>query len=173
MTHSIQEESSMKKTILVLAVGCALIATLGHHYAKPVMAQVRAALVQNIDEPGRAPLTLLLECNAVGSYYCDGTSSTAVPANKRFVVQYVNGGAYFYGSGAFLSGTVGNGELNILNLESHLVGTSSGFSTYTISMPVVAYFEAGQTPAITMTGTTSTNPSGYVFLTGYLIDLTE
>jgi hypothetical protein len=45
----------MKNKLITLAATAALLAVLGHFYAKPLMAQVRAALTQNIDEPGRNP----------------------------------------------------------------------------------------------------------------------
>jgi hypothetical protein len=161
----------MKKTMLALARGCALIAILGHFSAKPVMAQVRAALVKNIDEPGRSPFTLRIDCNG-SSNFCVGTSATAVPAHKRFVVQYVNGGGGLNGSLASSLVSVANGSF--LYLDPHFISNAFGFSIYAISMPVVAYFEAGQTPSVQIDATPdSSAPDFTITLTGYLIDLTE
>jgi hypothetical protein len=163
----------MKNKLLITAIFVFAFAVVLHHYEKPVMAQVRAALVQNIDEPGRSPFTLTIECAGFqNSGFCSGTSSTAVPANKRFVVQYVNGIMDIYGSGTFDSGYVSSNGMT-LYLDPHFGATSFGFSTYTINMPVVAYVEAGQTPSIEIYGTSSTSPQAIVTLTGYLIDLTE
>ena len=50
---------------------------------KPVLAQVRAALTQNIDEPGRAPFAL------VGSAPSSNYYSFSVPAGQRYVVENV------------------------------------------------------------------------------------
>jgi hypothetical protein len=167
----------MKNKLLISAIFVFTLAVVLHHYEKPVMAQVRAALVQNIDEPGRSPFTLALECSSSGnSNACFGTSSTAVPANKRFVVQYVNGNMSIFGSGVFDTGSVSSNSItgSTVYLDPHFVVNAFGFSTYTINMPVAAYFEAGQTPSIEIIGTsTAQAPSVVITLTGYLIDLTE
>jgi hypothetical protein len=164
----------MKNKLLITAAFVFAFAVVLHHYEKPVMAQVRAALVQNIDEPGRSPFSLTLSCNAGGTNFCEGTSSTAVPANKRFVVQNVNGTVNFFGSATVAIGTVFVVNGSRFYLDPHFVGISFGQYIYAINMPVVAYFEAGQTPSIDIIGSNTTNPPGAtVFLTGYLIDLTE
>jgi hypothetical protein len=162
----------MKKTMLALARGCALIAILGHFSAKPVMAQVRPALVQNIDEPGRSPYTLTLFCSTEASTnLCSGTSATAVPANKRFVVQYINGLLNITGTFAF--GSVYSGSSSYY-LDPHSAANFQGTNLYQINMPVAVYIEAGQTPSIQVGSTSgATTQSGTVTLTGYLIDLTE
>jgi hypothetical protein len=166
----------MKNKLLITAIFVFTLAIVLHHFEKPVMAQVRAALVQNIDEPGRSPFILQIGCDSSGGNACYGTSSTAVPANKRFVVQYVSGNLDIFGSGTFDTGTVSSNAVtgSTLYLDPHFVVNAFGFSTYTINMPVTAYFEAGQTPSIEIIGTfTAQSPSAIVTLTGYLIDLTE
>jgi hypothetical protein len=164
----------MKNKLLITAIFVFAFAVVLHHYEKPVMAQVRAALVQNIDEPGRSPFTLTIECaGSQNSGFCSGTSSTAVPANKRFVAQYMNGTVSISNGGLFADGFLFVNNGSTLYLDEHLVGNAGGFSTYTINMPVVAYFEAGQTPSGEIFGTAGNAPNAVVTLTGYLIDLTE
>jgi hypothetical protein len=166
----------MKNKLLITAIFVFAFAVVLHHYEKPVMAQVRAALVQNIDEPGRSPYTLEIDCDTSGNTItniCFGTSRTAVPANKRFVVQYVNGTVSISNGGLFADGFLFVNNGSTLYLDEHLVGNAGGFSTYTINMPVVAYFEAGQTPSGEIFGTAGNAPNAVVTLTGYLIDLTE
>jgi hypothetical protein len=163
----------VKKTIVILTVCCAFIATLAHHYARPVMAQVRAALIQNIDEPGRSPFTLQIVCPSIGTNFCEGTSTTAVPANKRFVVKNMNGSVLFLGSASVASAAV---DINGTNyyLQPQYVGVSFSEYSYTINMPVEAYLEAGQTASVYFAGSNTTYPpSGNLTLTGYLIDLTQ
>jgi hypothetical protein len=67
----------MKNKLLTFAGALALLAVLGHFYAKPLLAQVRAALVQNVDEPGRNPFALSGGDQAVWT----------VPAGKRYVIE--------------------------------------------------------------------------------------
>ena len=45
----------MKNKLLTLTGALALLTTFGHFFGKPLLVQVRAALVQNMDEPGRHP----------------------------------------------------------------------------------------------------------------------
>jgi hypothetical protein len=167
----------MKNKLLITAAFIFAFAVILHHYEKPVMAQVRAALVQNIDEPGRAPFSIQVGCDGnSNSNACFGTSSTAVPANKRFVVQNVNGALSIFGSGTFVTGTVTADVINgaNLNIDPHFTANAFGYSSYVINMAAVAYFEAGQTPSLEIiSSATSAAPSGTVTLSGYLIDLTQ
>jgi hypothetical protein len=71
----------MKNKLLTFAGALALLAVLGHFYAKPLLAQVRAALVQNVDEPGRNPIPLGYQ--AVTS----SGANFSVPAGKRYVIE--------------------------------------------------------------------------------------
>ena len=45
----------MKNKLLTLAAALVLLAVVGKFYAKPVMAQIRATLTQDVDQPARAP----------------------------------------------------------------------------------------------------------------------
>jgi hypothetical protein len=70
----------MKSKLLAFAGVLALLAVLGKFYAVPALAQaVRAALVQNRDNPARQPFSAL-----VGGF--DIISSPAVPPGTRLIV---------------------------------------------------------------------------------------
>lgn len=69
----------MKSKILTFAGALALLAVLGHFYGKPLVAQVRAALIQNVDEPGRNPLILAVSGNSL--------ATVSVPVGKRYVIE--------------------------------------------------------------------------------------
>lgn len=75
----------MKNKLLTLAGALALIAVLGKFYAKPVMAQVRAALVQDVDQPARAPFQVTVPINVNNFTY----TPVSIPAGKRLVVDYI------------------------------------------------------------------------------------
>ncbi len=71
----------MKRKWLIV-VGVVLAGVVGaERYGRPVMAQVRAALVQNVDEPGRNPFAFSETASG------DGGAVFNVPAGKRYVVQ--------------------------------------------------------------------------------------
>ncbi|MBV8728955.1 MAG: hypothetical protein JO336_04010 [Acidobacteriia bacterium] len=73
----------MKNKLLTLGGAAALLAVVGHYYAKPLMAQVRAALVQNVDEPGRNPFSLQVQALAPA----DDFVTFQVPAKQRYVIE--------------------------------------------------------------------------------------
>jgi hypothetical protein len=60
----------MKNRLLALAGALALLAVLGEFCTKPVVAQVRAALVANVDEPTRSPYQVVSDTNCTTSI-CD------------------------------------------------------------------------------------------------------
>jgi hypothetical protein len=70
----------MKDKLVTLAGALLLLAVLGHFYAKPLFAQVRAALVQNVDEPGRNPLNMKFSPGNTAAL-------VTVPAGKRWVIE--------------------------------------------------------------------------------------
>ena len=76
----------MKNRLLTFAGALALLAVLGKFYAPPLMAQVRAALVQDVDQPARAPFQATVTVNA------NNFTNTAVsiPSGKRLVIDYVS-----------------------------------------------------------------------------------
>jgi hypothetical protein len=161
----------MKNKLLTLAGALALLAVLGKFYAVPVLAQVRAALVKNIDERGRTPYMQTLSCNANGLTSCESLFP-AVPANKRLVIEHING---FVGTFTNLSAVsfIGNGTIR--NIFFQLQGTNGGNNIYVANQPFLTYFEAGQTPEYFV----GVNPGSFVFITsavtitGYLVDLTQ
>lgn len=158
-------------------VGAVLtLAVFGRFYAKPVLAQVRAALTQNVDEPGRNPyqqqfFSYLSNCQA-GSQFCN-FNFPAVPANSRLVLTNISG--YVDMANA--------GQPNC-NVESSLGGSTYASVSFTgtgteisttgarafFNVATRAYFGAGEAPH-GFCGFGSTNNSsggdGFMTLTGY------
>lgn len=69
----------MKNKLIMIAGALALVVILARVFEKPLVAQIRAALTQNIDEPGRNPF----------AFQAPGLNERAfyVPAGKRYVIQ--------------------------------------------------------------------------------------
>src|SRR5215475_13967952 len=80
----------MNNKLLIGATALVLLGTLGHFGARPLLAQIRAALVKNIDEQGRTPYQSSQSCNTPGNTVCSA-DLTPVPAGKRLVIQHVSG----------------------------------------------------------------------------------
>jgi hypothetical protein len=105
----------MKNKLLTLAGVLALLGVLGKFYARPVMAQVRAALVQDIDQPARAPFQASVQLTFGGTVQVP----VSIPSGERLVVESVNvsGGGFSAGGGvqpvALLeAGVAGNPVVN-------------------------------------------------------------
>lgn len=158
----------MKNRLLSLAGALALIAVLGKFYAAPAIAQVvRAAVVKNIDEKGRIPYQVSGSCLAPVAGISCSVPFPAVPANRRFVIEYVN--TEFTRTAGF-DPTAALSFIGTDNL-SHRFELPTFFrsgSTYGLSTPVLIYLEAGQTISLEIFGTV---PQAH--LVGYLVDLTQ
>ena len=96
----------------------ALLAALGHFYAKPLLAQVRAALIQNVDEPARNPFSL--SDSNVGS-----EDFWKVPPGKRYVIEQYT--AYCETSS---TGQVTSAAISVTKGGNHNSATTPGFLSY-------------------------------------------
>jgi len=178
----------MKNKLLTLAGTLATLAVLGHFYAKPLLAQVRAALVQDRDQPARQPFaaTFPLRFGVFDDvFFLDkqttGTLSNVVPAGKRLVITHVWGTVF--GSG--------DARGDLMGFVS--VGGSGALAYGTITFPARVYPDQ-RDPDILYIGTVSfyqavditMNPGdtieigsltqrggggGNVGISGYLIDI--
>jgi hypothetical protein len=169
----------MKKTIVMGSCLLLCLLVLAKAFEKPLLAQIRAALTQNIDEPGRNPyqesfFAYMTNC-AAASKFCNFTFST-VPAGKRLVITHVS--AYV---------DVQNGMLPNCNLQSDFGGSqyaeafftgvrgpvSAGPSTRIfINQELQLYFGPGETPhgfCGLVSTTDSFSGAGNMELSGYYI----
>lgn len=76
----------MKNKLLTFAGALALLGVLGKSYAPPLMAQVRAALVQDVDQPARAPFQVTVPVNINNFTF----TPVSIPAGHRLVVDYIS-----------------------------------------------------------------------------------
>jgi hypothetical protein len=167
----------MKNKLLTLAGTLAVVAVLGKFYAVPALAQaVRAAVVKNIDEPGRTPFEdagISTTCDAKG-LGCT-LDYAAVPANKRLVITYVTGQIVTKGN---------NQTIQSIHLTTARFGANTyfpaliqGFDQVTlfrywaVAQPILAFAEAGSTPEITVFGTGIYEADFKI--TGHLVDLNQ
>src|SRR5882724_9079818 len=127
---------------LVLVASTILIGV----FAKPVLAQVRAALVRDSDNPALAPFS------GVASFNFSALNTqaliTTVPAGKRLVIEHVS----FVSGGASSNQLVYAGLRNsqfgavvlVLPINAPHLSVTPGLTLQDNSLPVRAYFEAGQ-----------------------------
>jgi len=176
----------MKNKLLTLAGVLALVAVLGTYYAKPLLAQVRAAVTKNIDEPARVPYQAQISCGG-GIPQCDLLFGFAyfllpgVPAHSRVVIEQVS-------LLVQTNGTVGIAQLGAaVPFEGSFPGivgpvsflpftvTQSG---YVINQPVRLYFDTN-IPTIgfgVSGGPTNGSPFSLSMqgtVSGYVVDLNQ
>ena len=88
----------MKNKLLTLAGALALLGVLGKFYAPPLMAQVRAAMVQDVDQPARAPFQVTVPIDINNFNFTPVT----IPTGHRLVVDYVSMSGATQTSGAYV-----------------------------------------------------------------------
>jgi hypothetical protein len=168
----------MMNKLLMGAAALALLGALGHFGAKPLLAQIRAALIKNIDEPGRTPYQSSQSCNTPGNTLCSA-DFTPVPAGKRLVIQHLSGLVACY--------SINNNcelQFNYVFLTTkgpnYLSGGDSAYvpmqtsanSQTAINQDVRLYVEPGGVPEYQMVFN-SGPVFAYVTITGYLVDLNQ
>jgi hypothetical protein len=139
------------------------------------VAQLRAALVKNVDEPGRSPYDALASgpasCNADICHFF----FPVVPANKRLVVTNVSGLTFRQpGVIALVSSVVTC--TNCANNRAFLATptapvTVSGADAWTFNQTVNVTYEPGTVPTVKVSFNTDSGFFHNVSVQGYLIDL--
>lgn len=158
----------MKNKLLTLAAALLVLAIVGKFYAKPVMAQVRAALTQDVDQPARAPFQASITVN-VNNFT---SSSVTIPAGKRLVIDYISLNGAAQTSGAYIqpivvvtSGVAGNPNVSYY-FGPNQSTTDAG--QYYASYPTTIYADTlSVSPAFA--GYTPTFDTFVVNISGHLI----
>jgi hypothetical protein len=145
----------MKNKLITFAGALALLGVLGKFYAPPLMAQVRAALVQDVDQPARAPFQVTVPVN-INNF---NATPVSIPSGHRLVVDYIStSGAAQSTSGGIqpiilLSSSVAGGGNNNYYIAPQQSGTVPGqfyhteqTTIYADSLSVSPAF-AGYTPS--------------------------
>jgi hypothetical protein len=111
------KEMNLKNVLIAAGVVLGAGVVAEHTVVRPVLAQVRAELFQNVDEPGRNTFTL------------SGTSNDhiifSVPAGKRYVVQKYSANCTVRNNASLLNvgiRTVSDGMLASYDVAPHLAG---------------------------------------------------
>lgn len=166
-------------TVLALS-GLTLI---GVFSAREAIAQIRAALVKNVDEPGLVPFSqsFTISTNACGCMNCCFPETPPVPAGKRLVITNVSG--YFPVSAA--------GNLGPVTIQQRDPGPPStvtsiltvpvtyrtqwnggDYHAYECNHTVQAYIDAGKKAQLSVYGGVNWDfRPGLLTLNGYLVSL--
>ena len=160
-----------------MATGFAVLAvTISALTPGSALAQiVKAALVKNVDEKGRMPFSKRVTCiSGISSNFCSA-AFPMVPAQRRLVITHVNAlSQHSGGPGSDVTlRLVGSADLVVTAyFAPRYKGTSSGtIDDYLVNEPILAYFEAGETPRVEISAR-SNNLNVAAVISGYFIDLT-
>lgn len=150
----------------------ALMAVLGRFYAAPLIAQVRAAIVQDRDSVARNFYQEVESCFNVPNP-CVIPFAT-VPAGKRLIVKQVSTLVTLPAPGTLadveLRGANGSGVFQFIPIVA-APGNFGGQFQYTAHAEVLASFEAGQTPNVDIFVASNANFTGLASISGYMIDI--
>jgi hypothetical protein len=159
-----------------------LLSILGRFFAKPLLAQVRAALVADIDTPARAPYQsgVFIRCADHG-FTCEAAGNS-VPPGKRLTITNVSGAFDLYtqpGQAVDLvlehglaSGSPPPSNMPLVFFPTFFQGTDSGVDAFVVNAPVSAHFDPPDYPKIVLSlGANNTTKSPFIFaLSGYVVD---
>jgi hypothetical protein len=187
------EEITMNrwKSYVWMAAGLAALALACAFTARPLLAQIKAAFVQNVDEPGRIPYQSVVffaqgggGCSGPSCASCAGDFCTLnfapVPNNKRLVVTSVIGLVYVDTPGVLKPIQLGSVFIpTVLQAGTFpgVVGVQTNIFGVNATGSLVSPIDGGNTPSINMVSTAQFSNSngatnGQMTVTGYLVDCT-
>lgn len=138
----------------------------------PAIAQtVRAALVSNVDDPGRIPYQILGSCFFSGTTDCH-SNLPPVPARMRLVITQVSGYVQENLPGGTFIAPVLSGGKGRIQIPVAFQGSASGLNYFSFNQVDTMFVDAGQSPRVEFfLGAIPSQNSGVEFtLTGYMLD---
>jgi hypothetical protein len=166
------------RNYVLMAAGFAvLVLVVGVFSAGPAIAQaVRAALVSNVDDPGRIPYQFQKVCLSLGSD-CS-VSLPPVPTGKRLVTTHVSG--YFAVTlppGTLAAARYFDGNLDRLTTQGiHAIPVtlqglgSFGDGLYIFNQSILGFTDAGQSARLTVELGIGASYDATITVTGYMLD---
>ncbi len=177
------------KNYVWMAAGLAALAAVGTFTPKPLLAQIKAAFVQNVDEPGRIPYQSVIffaqgggGCSGASCASCVGDFCTLnfppVPNNKRLVVTSILGQVYVDTPGVLKPVQLGSIFFpSVLQAGTFpgVLGVNTNIFGVNVTGAMVTAIDGGNTPTINLVSTTPLSFSnggtnGQITVTGYLVD---
>jgi hypothetical protein len=148
--------------------------------APETIAQVRAALVKNVDEPGLNPFSqsFVLSTNACSCTNCCFISTDTVPAGKRLVIQNVSG--WFPLSSAANAGYIhlsqgdsgGSTVINTIPPTFRTQWNGGDYPAYEFNQNTMAFVDAGKQARVAIFSSASFGSrSGTLTINGYFVNL--
>src|SRR5579871_4114317 len=149
------------RNCVLMAAGFAVLAlVVGVFSAGPAIAQaVRAALVLNVDDPGRIPYDVRGFCSITHASDSDCPAGPKVPAGKRLVITHVSGvvRGSLPGGTPIIASIMNSVSFDYLPVTYQ--GSALGFNYFQFGQPVLVVYDAGSTPTVALSLSTAPDPS--------------
>jgi hypothetical protein len=164
----------MKNRLWTLAGALALLAVLGKFYAVPLVAQVRAAIVQDRDAKARNFYQSVQSCFNVNNPCV--IDFPAVPTGKRLIIEQVSAVATLPTAAAGtidlieLRGAGGSNVFQFLPVTAS-IGNFGGQVQYATNQTVLAAYDAGQIPEVDTFVASGSTFTVLASISGYMIDI--
>jgi hypothetical protein len=142
-------------------------------FQKPLMAQVRAALVRDVDNPSLAPFRG--GAGFVTDTFDKEVFLTKVPAGKRLVIEHISYACAGHPRNQLMAGGLTAGQFGALHvfLEIHPPREAIPGLTYQDgSQPVRVYFEPGEEVWVQLTNNPDDSRRFEIRVEGYYVNLT-
>jgi hypothetical protein len=156
----------MKNKLLTFAGLLVVLLVLAKIYEKPLLAQVRAALTQNVDEPGR---------HVFGYQNYGGVPTFTVPADRRYVIDQ-------YSAQCFTTSTMTEVSIDVVaggipvefaTNSVHYIGSAGGVppgNVYRATASGPIYADPGTTISLSTRGTSPISRDSCAnFVTGHYV----
>jgi hypothetical protein len=169
-----------------MAAGVSALTVVGSFTAKPLLAQIKAAMVQNVDEPARNPYqdgAAFSQGSGCSGTFCNVYFAT-VPAGKRLVITNITGVVYVASPGVLQPLTLVHDGAPAPAVPIPTVQQAGIFpgpsgqaeGIFDVNAPVRIYFDSGTAPHVIASASGSIAvDTGYtasqIFLSGYYVSI--
>jgi hypothetical protein len=168
-----------KKSLLITAPAVALAFVAGLWMTPSTIAQIRAALVRDVDHPAQAPVRFVASVSVAAGQTFGAANLAPVPAGKRLVIQTVSVFGYTQTPERIVAVWLStNPESTYISLDpqtTELKSMGSFFSGYdaiAYNRNVTFVYEPGEIPRLIVGVGSTTNPKFVnFFIHGYYVTL--
>lgn len=168
-----------KKSLLITAPVIAFALVAGLWMTPSTIAQIRAALVRDVDHPAQSPARLFASVNVGPGQTFGAVNLAPVPAGKRLVVQTVSVFGYAVDPERIVAVWLStNPETTYISLDPQTTENKAlgaffaGYTGIAYNRNVTFVYEPGETPRLIVGVGSTTNPKFLnAFIHGYYVTL--
>ena len=163
--------------LLLGAFALGVAAIVGSMFAEPVVAQVRAALVKDVDNGARQPFGASASPVFAASTITASGDFLTVPAGKRAVVEHFSCINYASTTNSFVRLELSFVTAGVSTWHQFVAANAgpsliSGIDIWTVSQPLKAYADPGTVINLSAIRRNTASAGLECYITGHYVDLT-